>query len=155
MKKFIEGCCGAGPIDSRIESGYYELYTPEDTIIQPAVWEEMVEDVGEVIKMRWLEPPPSIPSPPSLSTPTSPMFTPVVPPPNTPPPPASLEITGPSAEHKALFATESNVAQSLEEKKRITLISAAGDKYSLPFNICETWEVCIVLDSKLLRQTRN
>lgn len=158
MKKFIEDCCRPGPIDPRIESGYYALYTPEGRIIHPAAWEEIVEDVGEVIKMRLLELPPSISSPPSLSTPASSLVsTPVAPPPNTPPPPATLEIIEPSAERKALFATESNVAQSLEEKKRITLISAASDGigYNIPFNIYETWEVRIVLDSKLPRQTRN
>jgi hypothetical protein len=53
MEKCIQESCGAGPMDLHIQNGYYELVGPDDIIILPTVWEELVEP-GWTVTMRML-----------------------------------------------------------------------------------------------------
>jgi hypothetical protein len=53
MEKCIQESCGAGPMDSHIQNGYYELVGPDDSVILPTAWEELVEP-GWTVTMRTL-----------------------------------------------------------------------------------------------------
>jgi len=62
MERRIKDSCGVGTIDPRIEDGHYELIGPDEEIILPRDWEEMIEP-GWVITIRML------PMPSALNTP--------------------------------------------------------------------------------------
>jgi len=53
MEKRMKDSCDVGAIDPRIEDGHYELIGPDEEIILPEDWEEMIEP-GWVITIRML-----------------------------------------------------------------------------------------------------
>jgi hypothetical protein len=131
MERCIRASYGVGPIDPCIEAGSYELYTSNNAGILPAHWEKMIES-GEVIAMRMLQPPQSLPTPPPQAPP------PQAPPQALPQVPASNRPARPLARPRAPSVAK---ARPPVEKKKVKFISAAGKTYLLPFNICETWQV--------------
>jgi hypothetical protein len=58
MERRIKDSCDVGAIDPCIEGGYYELVGPDEEIILPGDWEEMIEP-GWVIMIRMLPMPES------------------------------------------------------------------------------------------------
>jgi hypothetical protein len=137
MERCIRASYGAGPIDPCIEEGFYELYTSGNAGILPAHWEKMIEP-GEVIAMRMLPPPQSLPTPPPQAPP------PQAPPPQAPPPQAPSRVLASSRHARPLArprVPSVTKSQPPAEKKMVKFISAAGKTYLLPFNICETWQV--------------
>jgi hypothetical protein len=121
MERRIKDSCGVGTIDPRIEDGRYELIGPDEEIILPRDWEEMIEP-GWVITIRML------PMPESEL-------------------PVSPELASPPAESETRSIVSLSEDHLPKEKKQIKFINAAGKTYRLPFDSCKTWQVRILTPS--------